>query len=93
MMAYSEELVNELTKQIEALKAENKALHRQIEWATGFTARVLMGHNVTGTFIKGYEETYGQDEWINISYVKEIFEIIAQPAILKSKSSSEVNKP
>ena len=63
----------------DALFNENKRLKKQKEYATGYTMNLLMEHNVSGTFIKHYEEQYGENKWINISYVKELLDIIALP--------------
>jgi hypothetical protein len=66
----------------EDCEAENKHVNRKLEYALGYTANLLMEHNVSGTFVKNYIEKFDdKDKWVNISYVKELFEILAKPYI------------
>ena len=76
-------------QKIAKLEAENKRLKDKVDWATGYTANTLIEHNVSGFFITGYIKTFGDtDEWVNIAYVKEIFEILAKPCTSLSEKGT-----
>lgn len=81
----------EAQEKIKELEEENKRLNRKLEYAIGYTANALMEHNVSAAFIKNYTEQYGEDEWVNIAYVKEIFQIIAmpKPAIINTEETKK----
>ncbi len=80
-------------KREKELEAEIKRLNRKLEYGIGYTANTLMEHNVSAAFIKNYTEKYGdKDEWVNTKYVKELFDIIAQPATNNRQESSEGSK-
>lgn len=76
------------------LAAENKLLKDQINYATGYAARTLMEHNVSFTFIQNYVKTYGdKDEWVNLVYLKELFDIIAKPiSVTDSTKEGDASK-
>ena len=81
-----------LNEELQKLKAENKQLRDKINYATGYVANTLMEHNVSSAFVKNYTKNYGETEWVSISYVKEIFEIIAQPIKQSDKPKEMENK-
>lgn len=79
----------ELSFKMKPLAPENKLLKDQISYATGYAARALMEHNVSFTFIQNYVKTYGdKDEWVNIVYLKELFEIVAKPISVPNNKES-----
>lgn len=67
------------TDRIKELEAENKQLKDKLDWATEYAQNAIVGHNVSGYFVTGYTKTFGdKDEWVNIAYLKELFEILAK---------------